>query len=309
MKEDLTKARVDSLNPRKPLYLDKTAKVTEAVILMEKNQTGCVLIKDREALVGILTERDILRNLTSMHLEFGKTPVTQLMSTDPNYLYQDDSAAYALNEMSFGGFRNITVLSDVGDPSGVLTVEDILDHIIDIMHLKLEKTGSDYVPKTFAEKNEIGVEDFDRPMGVLDPPTALSVESGSCLKDAVQKMANHNIGCVTVVRDKKLVGILTERFLLYKIAHKTPDYEKAIVDDFMRPNPVCLQMRDPIKEAVRILRKHEVRHIAIVNEMHEPIAFTSVRGIIDYIVSFFPEEIINLPPHPSRFGIVDEAGA
>lgn len=312
MNAGITKARVDSLNPRKPLYVEKDATVADVVAMMEQTKSGCILVRDKGALIGTLSERTILRNLIAMHMEFSHTPVTRLMSTDTHCLYADDSAEYALNEMTFGGFRNITVLSQVGDPSGILTFEDILDHILAKMHVRLdteEKKPRSSEKKRAREKQGIDPEDFDRPIGVLDPPAALCVESGGLLKDAVRQMADRNIGCVMVVRDKKLIGTVTERFLLYKIAYETPDFDTAKVDDYMRVAPQCLQMHDPISAAIRILALHDVRHIPIVNENGEPVAFTSVRGVIDYIVSFYPDEIINLPPHPMRFGLRDEAGA
>ncbi|KAB2878992.1 CBS domain-containing protein [bacterium] len=159
------------------------------------------------------------------------------------------------------------------------------------------------------DKHEINIEDFDQPIGVLEPPAPLIVHSGSLLKNAVKLMAEHNVGCVTVVQDRKLIGILTERHLLYRIADQCPDYEKDVVDDYMRKDPVCLKLTDPVREAVKIFREHEVRHIAIVNNNNEPIGHTSVKGMIDYIVGFFSEEVLNLPPHPIRIGDKHADGA
>ncbi|HNC49841.1 MAG TPA: CBS domain-containing protein, partial [bacterium] len=192
MNAGITKARVDSLNPRKPLYVEKDATVADVVAMMEQTKSGCILVRDKGALIGTLSERTILRNLIAMHMEFSHTPVTRLMSADTHCLYADDSAEYALNEMTFGGFRNITVLSQVGDPSGILTFEDILDHILAKMHVRIdteEKKPRSPEKKRAREKQGIDPEDFDRPIGVLDPPAALCVESGSLLKDAVRKMA------------------------------------------------------------------------------------------------------------------------
>lgn len=159
------------------------------------------------------------------------------------------------------------------------------------------------------EKHEIHLNDFNQPIGLLEPPAPLIVQSGSLLKDAVKLMGDHNVGCVMVVKDMKLIGIMTERHLLYKIADQCPDYAKDIVDDYMRKDPVCLKLTDPIKEAVKVFRKHETRHIAIVNDKNEPVGHTSVKGMIEYIVGFFSEEVLNLPPHPLRTGDDQADGA
>ena len=130
MNASLTKSMVGSLDPKKPFYLGKDASVKDAVKSMKENQMGCVLIKDGEKWVGILTERDVLRSL-SRNVDLRSMKVTELMTDDPNYLYEDDSAAYALNEMSVGGYRSLAVVGKDNKPCGILTIEHILDHIID----------------------------------------------------------------------------------------------------------------------------------------------------------------------------------
>jgi predicted transcriptional regulator len=130
MNASLTKARVGSLNPRKPYYLSTDATVKEAVKSMKENQMGCVLIRDGDQWAGILTERDVLRSL-SRNIDLRNIKVKELMDSDPPYLYEEDSAAFALNEMSVGGYRSLTVLGKNKQPCDILTIEHILDHIID----------------------------------------------------------------------------------------------------------------------------------------------------------------------------------
>jgi CBS domain-containing protein len=159
------------------------------------------------------------------------------------------------------------------------------------------------------EKHEIRLKHFDQPVGVLEPPDAVCVETGTSVRKAIHCLSDNNVGCVMVVRNRKLVGIFTERDVLFKIAGRTLDTARSVVDDFMTPDPKCLMLSNTIREAIRIFRRHKVRHIPIVNDQQEPIAFTSVRGVIDYIVSFFSEEVINLPPHPLRVGTLEADGA
>ncbi|KAB2878993.1 CBS domain-containing protein [bacterium] len=130
MNASLIKSKVGSLDPKKPFYLSADASVKDAVKSMKEHQMGCVLIKDGEKWAGILTERDVLRSL-SRNVDLRNIKVAELMDDDPNYLYDDDSAAYALNEMSVGGHRSLSVLGKDNKPNGILTIEHILDHIID----------------------------------------------------------------------------------------------------------------------------------------------------------------------------------
>ena len=136
MNASLTKASAGELKPRKPLCLDQYSTVADAIRCMRNNQSGCVLITESDHLVGMVTERDILKELISKNISSDKTYLKNLMSRDPDYLFEEDSAAFALNMMSVGGYRNITVLNMNGIPSGILAIEDILDHIIEKMNFK-----------------------------------------------------------------------------------------------------------------------------------------------------------------------------
>jgi CBS domain-containing protein len=130
MNASLIKSKVKSLDPKAPFFLNKDASVKDAVKSMKEHQMGCVLIQDGEKWAGVLTERDVLRSL-SRNVDFKNMKVTELMDDYPTYLYEDDSAAYALNEMSVGGYRSLTVVGKDNQPCGILTIEHILDHIID----------------------------------------------------------------------------------------------------------------------------------------------------------------------------------
>ncbi len=130
MNASLVKSKVNTLDPKEPFYLSKDASVKDAVISMKEHQMGCVLIKDGDKWAGILTERDVLRSL-SRNVDLKNLKISQLMDEYPTYLYNDDSAAYALNEMSVGGYRSLVVLGKDRQPVGILTIEHILDHIID----------------------------------------------------------------------------------------------------------------------------------------------------------------------------------
>ncbi|MCX7700262.1 MAG: CBS domain-containing protein, partial [Gemmataceae bacterium] len=46
------------------------------------------------------------------------------------------------------------------------------------------------------------------------------------------------------------------------------------------------------------------RHLPVVDRDGRPVAVLSVRDIVDYLVQLYPEDVLNLPPTPSK-GIAD----
>ena len=116
------------LNPRPPITLARDATLREAVERMRECRIGCLLVVERDVLVGILTERDLLLKLDADALD---QPVCDLMTPDPETLAAEDPIVYALNKMSVGGFRHVPLVDAEGHPVGIVSVKDIVDYIVD----------------------------------------------------------------------------------------------------------------------------------------------------------------------------------
>ncbi|TMB20289.1 MAG: CBS domain-containing protein [Deltaproteobacteria bacterium] len=77
---------------------------------------------------GIVTERDFIMKLGQGD---EKRSVRDFMTPDPEVLSPDDPIVYALNKMSVGGFRHVPLVTEAGQPVGVVSAKDIIDYIAD----------------------------------------------------------------------------------------------------------------------------------------------------------------------------------
>lgn len=91
----------------------------------------CAMVLDGAAVVGILTERDVLQKLAGTPDAGGNEPVSTFMTADPETLEADDPVAFALNRMTVGGFRHIPILKDKR-LIGVVSVRDILGYLVEL---------------------------------------------------------------------------------------------------------------------------------------------------------------------------------
>lgn len=135
------------------------------------------------------------------------------------------------------------------------------------------------------------------PLRILNPRSPLSVTSSATLRDAVTIMREHHVGCVLVVDDDRLTGILTERDLLLKMEGADPAESVA---RFMTPDPETLQLDDPIVWALNRMAVGGYRHVPLVDDEGRPVGILSVKDIVHYIVALFPNEVLTLPPDPAR---------
>src|SRR2546430_3255434 len=70
--------------------------VNEVINQMKKARLGCALVLDDGKLVGIFTERDLLKKLTGKTASAATVAIRELMSPNPDVLRETDSVATAL---------------------------------------------------------------------------------------------------------------------------------------------------------------------------------------------------------------------
>jgi CBS domain-containing protein len=106
--------------------VEPSSLVTEAAQLMSTRRAGSALVMEGRSLVGIFTERDIMRALgeSSKADEARVSPVSRWMTPDPRTIGPDATAGEAMDLMLDGGFRHLPVLE--GDKLvGVVSMRDL----------------------------------------------------------------------------------------------------------------------------------------------------------------------------------------
>ena len=103
--------------------------ILEAAKQMDKDN-NCCLVMDGENLLGVLTVRDILQKATLKDFDLSKTPISKIMTPNPDILNWEDKLVHALNKMAIGGYRHVPVKRP--DRSyQVISVRDILAYLAD----------------------------------------------------------------------------------------------------------------------------------------------------------------------------------
>ncbi|MFQ5802388.1 MAG: cyclic nucleotide-binding/CBS domain-containing protein [Candidatus Methylomirabilales bacterium] len=121
---------IRDLNYHPPRCLERTAKLAEAVGLMKRYSVGAVMIQDGEILIGILSERDMLRKILGTDVDLNQATVEQYMTRNPEALKLDDAIAYVIHTMHLGGFRHVPLVDEEHRPVGIVSVKDVNDYIV-----------------------------------------------------------------------------------------------------------------------------------------------------------------------------------
>ena len=123
---------IGHLHRRAPqAVVERKSSIMDAVRAMRTARTGCVLVEEAGRLIGILTERDILNKLVGTGYDPAQVLVESVMTLNPETLRLEDPIVFALQRMSVGGFRHIPLVDEAGRAVGVLSVKDIVDHLVE----------------------------------------------------------------------------------------------------------------------------------------------------------------------------------
>ena len=125
---------VSVLSTRAPLIFGQNAATSDAMRAMQAEHSGAVLVtpdgSSQAPLIGIFTERDILLRVINRGRNPAETPLSEIMSEEPEALLADAKVAWVLNMMSVGGFRHVPLVNAQGYPVGVVSVRDVVEFLV-----------------------------------------------------------------------------------------------------------------------------------------------------------------------------------
>jgi len=103
--------------------IDPTTTVAEAATVMGERRIGSALVMDGDRLLGIFTERDIVRAL-GQHFDAAGHEVSEWMTPDPVSVAPGTQVEDALKLMLDRGFRHLPV-SEGDRVLGVVSMRDL----------------------------------------------------------------------------------------------------------------------------------------------------------------------------------------
>jgi len=107
-----------------PVTCSAQASLTEATEMMDRRQIGAVVVTDGPAVLGILTERDLLR-ASAAHTDPLVEPVRKWMTPDPDVVALDEEVGAAWAGLSRHHYRHLPVV-DGGSLVGVVSIRDLV---------------------------------------------------------------------------------------------------------------------------------------------------------------------------------------
>jgi signal-transduction protein with cAMP-binding, CBS, and nucleotidyltransferase domain len=105
--------------------VQRGAAVSEAVRLMAEHNVGIVSVLDGDRLVGVFSERDVVRRVVNAGRDPAATPVGEVMTTDLVVADADEDYQSAMQKMDRANIRHLPVVSE-GRLLSMISVRDLM---------------------------------------------------------------------------------------------------------------------------------------------------------------------------------------
>jgi CBS domain-containing protein len=98
---------------------------------MADHRVGTLVAVEGDRPVGIVTDRDIALRVVAEGLDPDLTPVSAILTTPLRSVHESMPIQEALSLMASAGTRRIVVTGDHGELAGILSLDDVLDLLIE----------------------------------------------------------------------------------------------------------------------------------------------------------------------------------
>ena len=110
-----------------------------------------------------------------------------------------------------------------------------------------------------------------------------SVSPQSTVRQALELMADKNIGALLVLEENQLVGMFSERDYARKVVLKGKSSVDTQVQDIMTTEVICVKVNQTFTECMQTMTDHHIRHLPVMDEK-KVIGLISIGDVVKVIL-------------------------
>ena len=109
----------------------------------------------------------------------------------------------------------------------------------------------------------------------------LKIDASATVFDAIKKIVDKNVGSILVTEGEEVVGIMTERDYLRKIAVLGRTSHETLVSEIMTSPLVYVTPETTIEESMAIMTDRRIRHLPVV-ENEDVVGIISIGDLVKF---------------------------
>ena len=112
----------------------------------------------------------------------------------------------------------------------------------------------------------------------------LSIEPSQTLTDALTIMAEYKIGALLVMKNKKMVGIVSERDYAREVVLKKKSPKTTLVEDIMTRKIISLSGTDTFEKGLEVMTERRIRHLPVMQD-EEILGMVSIGDLVKEMIA------------------------
>jgi CBS domain-containing protein len=120
---------IGNIMSKQLITIDADSSAFEAAKKMSEKMVSSIVITDNDKTVGILTERDLIKQVCAADLQASKTPLTSIMSAPLIAIYKDSAIEEAADLMIKNKVRHLGVTDSSNNDAqiiGIISSRDLI---------------------------------------------------------------------------------------------------------------------------------------------------------------------------------------
>ena len=113
---------------------------------------------------------------------------------------------------------------------------------------------------------------------------AWSIAPDATVFEAIQLMADKNVGAVLVTENGKLVGIISERDYTRKVVLKGKSSRTTAVNEILSSQVIHVTPSQTVEECMRLMTDHHIRHLPVLDGQ-KIVGLVSIGDLVNWIIS------------------------
>jgi predicted transcriptional regulator len=114
--------------------------------------------------------------------------------------------------------------------------------------------------------------------------TLWSISPDATVYEAIQLMAEKNIGALPVLDQERLVGVISERDYTRKVILKGKASKETAVREILSSPVISITPETTIEECLRLMTNHRIRHLPVV-ENDKVVGIVSIGDLVNWIIT------------------------
>lgn len=149
-----------------PFWIEADMTVREGVRRMCDRKIGAAAVKDGGELVGVFSERDVLRLVVDEGRDADRTLVRDVMSTKLNCIHLDDTSHMAKALMHTQHVRHLIVVDSDNQYCGMISMRDLVEGDLEEYQTLVHELNDMYYEQKYRDKwrissNRVIVESYN----------------------------------------------------------------------------------------------------------------------------------------------------